>query len=245
MGRHARPDRRGGSVTAAVTAVYAGAGAALLTVGLVPSVVPAPLPPAVEVGAPDPAQRPRTSTSAQARASVGLGRSAPSALTVPAIGLRTSHLVELGLDGDRRLEAPREWNAVGWYARGPAPGQEGPAVLAGHLDSPNGPAVFYRLSGLREQDTVSVERADGTVVDFTVYAVERHAKDDFPTEKVYGDTGRPELRLITCGGGFDTSTGHYTDNVVVFAALAEDAGGSGTERESPAGTGTAGPEDRA
>lgn len=157
-------------------------------------------------------------------------------LAAPAIGLRTSHMVELGLGHDRRLEAPEEWDAVGWYSRGAAPGQEGPAVLAGHLDSPTGPAVFHRLDGLREQDTVSVERADGTVVDFAVYAVERHAKDDFPTEEVYGDTERPELRLITCGGDFDAATGHYTDNVVVFAALveaAEPAGDAGATATDP------------
>ncbi len=136
-------------------------------------------------------------------------------------------MVELGLSHDRRLEAPQEWDAVGWYSRGAAPGQEGPAVLAGHLDSPTGPAVFHRLGGLREQDTVSVERADGAVVDFTVYAVEHHAKDDFPTEEVYGDTERPELRLITCGGDFDAATGHYTDNIVVFAALTGDPAASG------------------
>ncbi|MDE3720832.1 class F sortase [Nocardiopsis sp. N85] len=155
-----------------------------------------------------------------------LGRSAPMTLTAPSIGLRTSHMVELGLSHDRRLEAPKEWEDVGWYSGGAAPGQKGPAVLAGHLDSPTGPAVFHQLGKLRDQDTVSIERADGAVVDFTVYAVERHAKHDFPTEEVYGDTERPELRLITCGGGFDASTGHYTDNIVVFAALVEAPGTS-------------------
>lgn len=221
MGRHTRPDRRGDSSAAAVTAAYAGIGVALLTVGLGQTFAPSP--PSFEVGVPAPEAPARAGASAQAKAPAALGRSAPMSLAAPAIGLRTSHMVELGLGHDRRLEAPEEWDAVGWYSLGAAPGQQGPAVLAGHLDSPTGPAVFHRLDGLREQDTVSVERADGTVVDFAVYAVERHAKDDFPTEEVYGDTERPELRLITCGGDFDAATGHYTDNVVVFAALVETA----------------------
>ncbi|MFL1376416.1 class F sortase [Nocardiopsis protaetiae] len=219
MGRHSRPDRRGNSSVAAVTAVYAGIGVALLTLGLGQEYAPSP--PVAEVSAPDAARPTPPSASARAEAPAALGRSAPMALTAPAIGLRTSHLVELGLTPDRRLEAPREWGAVGWYSRGAAPGQGGPAVLAGHLDSPTGPAVFHRLGELRDRDTVSVERADGAVVEFTVYAVERHPKNDFPTEDVYGATERPELRLITCGGGFDAATGHYTDNIVVFAALAE------------------------
>jgi sortase (surface protein transpeptidase) len=141
------------------------------------------------------------------------------ALTIPEIDLRTSRMVELGLNRDRSLEVPEEWQAVGWYSLGAAPGQEGPAVLVGHLDSTTGPAVFHRLDELRDRDTISVERADGNAVDFTVYAVERYAKGDFPTDEVYGDTGRPELRLITCGGDFDAANGHYTDNVVVFADL--------------------------
>lgn len=205
MGRHTRTRRRGSSRAAAVTAVCAGAGVALLTLGLGQAYVP--YPPSFEVSAPD-----------AARESATLGHSAPVELTIPDIDLRTSQLVELGLTRDRRLEAPRNWEAVGWYSLGSSPGQEGPAVLAGHLDSETGPAVFHRLGELRDRDTVSVERADGAVVDFTVYAVERHAKGDFPTEEVYGDTERPELRLITCGGAFDASTGHYTDNIVVFAA---------------------------
>ncbi|WP_159943247.1 MULTISPECIES: class F sortase [unclassified Nocardiopsis] len=160
-----------------------------------------------------------------------LPRSAPTALNIPAIGLRTAHLVGLGLTPDRRLEAPREWEAVGWYTLGAAPGQVGPAVLAGHLDSPDGPAVFHRLGELRDGDAVSVERADGSVARFTVYAVEQHAKDDFPTQEVYGATSRPELRLITCGGAFDAATGHYTDNVVVRARLTAPSASPGSPAE--------------
>jgi sortase (surface protein transpeptidase) len=219
MGRHTRARRRGSSIAAAATAVCAGTGAALLALGL--GQAHAPSPTSFDVSAPGPARPVEPTAPDTAGEPAALGRSAPVILTVPEIDLRTSHMVELGLRQDRSLEVPREWSAVGWYAQGAAPGQEGPAVLAGHLDSATGPAVFHRLGELRDRDTISVERADGTTVDFTVYAVERYAKDDFPTEAVYGDTSRPELRLITCGGDFDTATGHYTDNIVVFAALTE------------------------
>ncbi|WP_304455431.1 class F sortase [Nocardiopsis sp. YSL2] len=219
MGRHTRARRRGSSIAAAVTAVCAGTGVAFLTLGLGQAYAPAT--PTFEHRAPS-AARPAEPTAPDSAAEpVALERSAPVGLSIPDIDVHTSRLVELGLTHDRRLEAPREWEAVGWYSLGAAPGQEGPAVLAGHLDSATGPAVFHRLGELRDRDTVSVERADGVEVNFTVYAVERYAKGDFPTEQVYGDTGRPELRLITCGGDFDAATGHYTDNVVVFAALAE------------------------
>ncbi|WP_158613018.1 class F sortase [Nocardiopsis sp. Huas11] len=175
------------------------------------------------MSAPESARAAEPTAPAAADEPDALGHSTPVALTIPEIDLRTSHMVELGLNHDRSLEVPEEWQAVGWYSLGAAPGQEGPAVLAGHLDSTTGPAVFHRLDELRNRDTISVERADGNVVDFTVYAVERYAKGDFPAEEVYGDTGHPELRLITCGGDFDATTGHYTDNIVVFADLAEDS----------------------
>ncbi len=95
----------------------------------------------------------------------------------------------------------------------------GPAVIVGHLDSMNGPSVFYRLGNLRKQDTVLVNRTDGRVAVFAVDDVRRFSKRDFPTKLVYGDTDHAALRLITCGGSIDLTTGHYRDNVVVFASL--------------------------
>lgn len=145
--------------------------------------------------------------------------SRPVGLRVPAIGLTERRLVDLGLDADGELEAPQNFARVGWFTEGPAPGDPGPAVLVGHVDSKQGPAVFFRLRELERGDEISVPRADGSAVRFVVNAVERYPKDDFPTERVYGATADPQLRLITCGGAFDRSARSYRDNVVVYASI--------------------------
>ena len=110
------------------------------------------------------------------------------------------------------LSAP---NLAGWWDGGPAPGQDGPAVIAGHVDSAQaGPLVFWNLRLLKPGDTVTVDPAGVT---FTVTAVTQVAKTSFPTSQVYGPTPGPELRLVTCGGTFDSATGHYLSNLIVYA----------------------------
>ena len=147
-------------------------------------------------------------------------RSAPVALQIPSIGVRSPELVRLGKQTDGTLEVPEDYGQPGWYQDGPAPGQFGPAVIAGHVDSKDGPGIFFRLGELKAGAKVIVTRADGTTATFVVDAVERYRKAAFPTVAVYGDTThRSELRLITCGGEFDPRTGHYVDNVVAYAHL--------------------------
>lgn len=123
------------------------------------------------------------------------------------------------LDVDRRgaLIPPEAGEVAGWWRSGPEPGEKGPAVLVGHVDSHLGPAVFFRLSNLAAGTQVFIDRADGTTAVFTTYQIESHPKDAFPTESVYGPTPGPELRLITCGGRFDAAGGRYLANVVAFA----------------------------
>lgn len=145
--------------------------------------------------------------------------SPPVRVRVPSIGV-DSALVELGLDGAGALEPPADFDRAGWYTGSAAPGEIGPSVIAGHVDSYSGPAVFVRLGDLAPGDDVLVDRADGTTVRFTVTDTQRHPKDDFPTEEVYGPTVQPVLRLITCGGEFDRDRRSYRDNVVVTAVLA-------------------------
>lgn len=148
-----------------------------------------------------------------------LDASAPISIAIASIGVRTSNVVDLGLAGDGSLEVPTDFASVGFYTAGPTPGQLGPAILAGHVDSHNGPAIFYRLGALLPGAQINVAREDGATATFVVDRIERFAKDQFPTAQVYGSTNRAELRLITCGGSFDSKTGHYVDNIVAFAHL--------------------------
>ncbi len=143
----------------------------------------------------------------------------PSRIQIPRLGV-DAPVIPLGLDASGALEAPADVSETGWFTEGPEPGEKGPAVIAGHLDSLTGPAVFYGLQQLRPGDVIAVVRADQSRVDFTVVRTEQHAKDSFPTDAVYGATPGSELRLVTCGGAFDRSTAHYLDNVIVFASRA-------------------------
>lgn len=173
------------------------------------SAVPVPSPAAVDV--PPDAQVLDTKTLPRAR---------PVSLRIPSIDVASPALVDLGKQADGSLEVPVDPADPGWFSPGPAPGQFGPAVIAGHVDGGGGPGVFYRLGELQPGASVEVVRDDGSTARFVVDKVERYRKDAFPTAAVYGDsTHRAELRLITCGGDFDDETGHYVDNVVAYAHL--------------------------
>jgi len=141
----------------------------------------------------------------------------PASLTIASIGVSTP-LGDLGVAADGTVEVPSNPSLAGWFDRGPAPGQQGPAVVLGHVDSTTGPAVFARLGQLRQGDPIVITRRDGTVVTFTVDAVQTVPKDHFPTAETYGPVPGPALRLITCGGSYDHSRGGYQANVIVFAS---------------------------
>ncbi len=143
----------------------------------------------------------------------------PVRIRVPTIGV-DAPIDPLVVDEDGVLPPPDTFEGTGWWQAGPEPGEPGPAVIAGHVDSYRGPAVFYRLDQLDTGDEIFIERADGTTVVFEAQRTERHDKEDFPTDAVYGDTPDPRLRLITCGGEFDQSERRYLDNVIVYATPA-------------------------
>ncbi|MFJ1703641.1 class F sortase [Kitasatospora sp. NPDC088346] len=155
-----------------------------------------------------------------ARAAPGLPRSAPTRVRIPSLGV-DAPVTELTVNASGQLNAPPvdDKNLVGWYRDGAAPGQAGSSVLAGHVDTKTGPAVFLMLRLLLPGSKVEVERADGKVAVFTVDSVETFAKDAFPDARVYADTPDPQLRLITCGGSYDRTKKDYTSNVVAFAHL--------------------------
>jgi len=149
-----------------------------------------------------------------------LERSVPVHLDIPRIGIHTA-LMELGLNHDGTVALPplRRRAPAGWYKYLASPGETGPAVILGHVDSRHGPAVFFALGALRAGDMVAVRRVDGSTAIFTVDLVAQYPKAAFPTGAVYGAVDHPGLRLVTCGGSFDSSRHSYRDNIVAYASL--------------------------
>jgi sortase (surface protein transpeptidase) len=154
------------------------------------------------------------------------GGAPPVRLAIPAVGVATP-LDRLGLEADGAMAVPEDFGRAGWFAEGPQPGQLGPAVIAGHVDSRTGPAVFYRLRDLHPGDQIRVVRADHRVVRFRVESLASFPKQALPDDAVFAATTTPALRLITCAGSFDWSKHSYRENLVVSATRVADGGGSG------------------
>lgn len=208
--------RAGNAAIATVTAVALCSGAWLLRNGTASHPPPQPSP---AQAAPS---RPGADHSAGTGPGTGpaaLPPSPPDRVRIPAIGV-DAPLMGLGLtpQGSLDVPPPGRKNLAGWYEAGTTPGERGTAIVAGHVDNKEGPAVFYELGALSRGRTIEVERRDGSVAVFTVHANEVYDAKDFPDEKVYGPAPRPELRVITCGGKYSKRTG-YQGNVVVFAHL--------------------------
>jgi sortase (surface protein transpeptidase) len=142
----------------------------------------------------------------------------PQRIQIPSIGVDAA-LEDLALGDGGKLDAPVDYDLAGWYTDGVVPGQVGPAIIAGHVDSPTAPAVFARIGELTQGAEVIVTMSDASTLTFQVGGSMQSAKAEFPTAAVYSNVPTPELRLITCTGTFDSSTGHYLDNLIVFAQL--------------------------
>ncbi|MEV4543911.1 class F sortase [Micromonospora echinaurantiaca] len=218
-GRHGIPWRAAG---AAVVVLLAMVGAGLVGASLKGTPAPRPPQPLAQAAA-TPSATPSFDTYDEAPAPVGLPRSTPTTITIPRIGVDAS-IISLGTNPDGTVQVPPLERAelAGWYQPGPSPGEVGNAVIVGHVDSAKmGPAVFFSLGALQPGDAITVAREDGQPATFTVESVQRHPKDAFPTELVYGPSDKPGLRVVTCGGVFDEAAGSYPDNVIVLATLAE------------------------
>jgi hypothetical protein len=150
-----------------------------------------------------------------------LAASAPMHLDIPAIQLSASFTLPLALAESGEVAVPESYTEVGWYKFSPTPGELGPSVILGHVDSYQGPAVFWPLGKLVVGDEINITREDGTVVTFVVEGLERYPQSDFPTEKVYGNINYAGLRLITCSGTYNKGAKRYTHNLVVYAKLKE------------------------
>lgn len=151
----------------------------------------------------------------------GLPRSAPTTIAIPRIGVR-AEIMTLGTNPDGTVQVPPLDQAMkaGWYSPGASPGEVGNAVVVGHVDSAKlGPAVFFNLGALVRGDIIAVSRQDGSTATFTVDEVRSYPKTAFPAEQVYGPSGVPGLRVVTCGGVFDRTAGSYLDNIVVYARM--------------------------
>ena len=209
------------ALTAGIVVVGAGTAGLIATHGHTstvhlasrPSTVPAPTPPDFSP-VPNQTAQPPGGLSGNAQPAL------PVKLTIPSIGVRTS-LIHLGLQANGALQVPGSTTVAGWYTGSPRPGAVGGSVIAGHVDSLNGPAVFYWLRDLKAGDKVYVTRADGTIAEFSVTRVQEYPKAAFPTSIVYGAEPDAELRLITCGGTFDSTTGHYLSNIIAYATLVQ------------------------
>jgi sortase (surface protein transpeptidase) len=217
--RIGRTGGRQGFWSLAATTVFAVGGATFIGIAI-----------ASQERAPSPSPSPVVSREALAhprveRQEASLTRSNPVRLNIPAIDVHSA-VQSVGLDDDNAIEVPApgpHYNDAAWYKYSPTPGELGPAIIVGHVDSAaEGPSVFFDLGALRRGDKIAVTRQDGQVANFEVNEVRRFSKDGFPTQLVYGRTDHAALRLITCGGPFDEVAGHYVSNIVVFASLVLD-----------------------
>lgn len=176
---------------------------------------PPPSPPAPLASASAPAPTRTQLPAADSRGAAG-GASTPVSVSIPSIAV-ASDLVRLGIKEDRTVEVPEDAGQAGWYERGTSPGQPGSAVILGHVDSTEGPAVFYRLRELDRGAHVLVTLADGTTETFEVTRLETIRNDEFPAQRIYAGTPRrPTLALVTCGGEYDADRGGYQSNVIAY-----------------------------
>lgn len=148
-----------------------------------------------------------------------LDRSEPIKLHLPTLDKVIDFSKPLGINEDGAIEVPDNYTTVGWYRFSKTPGEVGPAIVLGHVDSYKGPAVFFELKNLKIGDDIYIDRVDGTTVHFKVYAVKSYKQSNFPKEEVYGNTDYPALRLITCTGIYNHGTMEYSHNLVVYASL--------------------------
>jgi sortase (surface protein transpeptidase) len=190
----------------------------ILTLGLALACCRSGGPPAAVAGGAGPTAAPQPA-DAFVSSTTYPGVARPVRLRIPALRVDTA-IVGLGLEPDGAVQVPATTSVAGWFDRGPRPGQPGPAVILGHVDSDRGPGIFFGLRSVRPGSLVEVGRSDGSTVTFRVTKVARVAKTRFPTDLVYAPTLDSTLRLVTCGGTFDPTRGSYRDNVIAYADTA-------------------------
>ncbi|MEC3954633.1 class F sortase [Nocardia sp. CDC153] len=156
--------------------------------------------------------------SATVKTAASISRSTPTSFAIPSINTSGS-LIAVGLNADGSVQVPADYKQAGWYQQGPAPGEQGSAVILGHVDSYKGEGIFFSLKKTKPGDMIDVTRADGKVAHFKVTDVRMYLKSQFPDQLVFGPRGGATLQVVTCGGNFDQSAKSYESNVVVFSSL--------------------------
>ena len=142
----------------------------------------------------------------------------PVSLTIDAIGVDGAAVVDVSLDTNGAVEIPDDVRTVGWYRRGPSPGEPGNAFMTSHVDSrTQGRGVLFDLRRLEPGDRITVTHADGTTSAWEVARRERIVKGSYPMEQVFRFDGPPGLVIDTCGGAFNARTGSYENIDIVYA----------------------------
>lgn len=217
--RHRPPGRRG--LRRGVRAAVALAGVTLTAVGALAVLRAETGPRTLAGGATSVPSTVRTAApAAPAEVAAQLTPSVPVRVVIPSLGVNAPVML-LGQAANGSIQVPplANHNLAGWYKRSVLPGRDGTSVILGHVDSYTGTSVFFNLRYLTSGALVKVMRADGTTATFAVDGVREVAKATFPSRQIYGNTRYPGLRLITCGGPFDSTTRQYLDNIVVYAHL--------------------------
>ncbi|WP_297625797.1 class F sortase [Nocardia sp.] len=158
------------------------------------------------------------SSTTGVKTAAAISRSTPVSFTITSIKASGS-LISLGRNTDDSVQVPADYQQAGWYQQGPAPGEQGSAVILGHVDSYQGTGVFFSLKKVKAGDMIDVTRADGKTAHFKVTDVRMYPKSQFPDQLVFGPRGGATLQVVTCGGDFDQSAKSYLSNVVVFSSL--------------------------
>ncbi|MFE3190228.1 class F sortase [Nocardia sp. NPDC059240] len=157
-------------------------------------------------------------TTTAVKTAAAITRSTPVSFAISSIKA-TGSLISVGLNADGSVQVPADYQQAGWYQKGPAPGEEGSAVILGHVDSYKGEGVFFSLKKTKPGDIIDVTRADGKTAHFKVTDVRMYLKSQFPDQLVFGPRGGATLEVVTCGGNFDQAAKSYESNVVVFSSL--------------------------
>jgi LPXTG-site transpeptidase (sortase) family protein len=202
----------------AAALILSGVGAAACAIYAGPSASPSEaLPQGISNSAPPSVAQASSARHAPSRANRPVGRSLPTRVAIPVIGVNAP-VVTVGVQGGTVGAPPLEnRNLAGWFTGTVTPGEDGPALLDGHVDTTAGPSVFFGLKDLKAGDHVFVDRQDGSRITFRVTWIQVVSKAAFPWDAVLRTTPGPTLRLVTCGGPFNYATGHYTDNIIVYA----------------------------